>query len=85
MGFTVQSDDPGTFIAPSCANEPGYDPRDWSQAAQGASRVWYVGSSTICDLVPEKDELFRALPNEGFKPVSRTDAEAGYVVLLERT
>jgi hypothetical protein len=84
MGFTVESGDPGTIIAPGCANEPGYDPQGWADAAQGASRVWYVGSSTVCDPAPESDQLYLALIADAFHPVERVDAEAGYVVLLGR-
>ncbi len=85
MGFTVESADPGTFIAPGCANEPGYHPDTWAEAARGASRVWYVGASNICDPRPEQDQLYQALIAQGFHPVDRVDAKGNYVVLLERT
>jgi hypothetical protein len=85
MGFTVESADPGTFIAPGCADEPGYDPDTWAEAARNASRVWYVGSGTICDPQPEQDQLYQALIGQGFRPVDRVDAQANYVVLLEQT
>ena len=85
MGFTVESGDPGTFIAPECADEPGYDPQAWAEAARDTNRVWYIGSSTICDRVPDQDQLYQDLIAQGFLPVDRLDAEAGYVILLERS
>jgi hypothetical protein len=66
--------DPGTVITPGCAT-----------AVLGASRVWNVGSSVICDPIPENDQLYQSLLAAGFHPVERVDAEAGYVILLERT
>jgi hypothetical protein len=77
--------DPGTVITPGCATEPGYDPQAWATAVLGASRVWNVGSSVICDPIPENDQLYQSLLAAGFHPVERVDAEAGYVILLERT
>jgi hypothetical protein len=85
QGFTVRSGDPATFLAPECAVEPGYDPGAWSQVADGASRVWYVGSDSVCDAGPAGDRLYQDIVARGLHPVQRLDVEGGYVVLLERS
>ena len=78
-GFTVASDRPDVFLAPTEPWEQGYAPDQWAGQVADAGRLWYLGTWFLGRAV---DPVYRALTTQGWTPVREFDAQGGFLVLM---
>jgi tetratricopeptide (TPR) repeat protein len=78
-GFSVLSDRPEVYIAPTEPWEIGYAPGDWAVRVADAGRLWYLGTNF---LARDADPVYLALVGQGWKPQEDFGATGGFLVLM---
>jgi hypothetical protein len=81
-GYTVTSDNPNVFLAPSQSYEDGYDPASWVHRMSSADRLWYVGT-WFGSL--QNDPLYQGLLQVGYRPRGEFDSTGGFAILFVKT
>jgi hypothetical protein len=77
-GFTVVSTQPDVFLVPSEHYEEDSHPKAWA-AEMAGDRLWYVWSPPL-----SVDPSYRALRQDGWRPVTTLHAPGSVATLLER-